>query len=74
MIQLSLRPTVIAGETGENDCKVMFEGRRIGRIREATERLGFNPGWIWAINPPRPIPTWGTGYYRDPDLTLRLVL
>jgi len=38
----------------------LFEGRRVGRIREATERFGFNPGWTWAINPPLPIPTWGT--------------
>ena len=61
MMQLSLRPTVIAGETGENDYGVMFERRRIGRIREANERSGFNPGWTWAINPPLPIPTWGAG-------------
>src|SRR5436190_16378824 len=61
MIQLSLRPTVIAGETGQNDYRVMFEGRRVGRIREATEQLGFNPCWTWAINPPLPIPTWGSG-------------
>ena len=27
--------------TGGNDYKVMFEGRRVGRIREATERFGF---------------------------------
>jgi|SRR5215208_3452602 len=61
MIQLSLCPTVIAGETGENDYRVMFEGRRVGRIREATERFGFNPCWTWAINPPLPIPAWGSG-------------
>ena len=61
MIQLSLRPTVIARETRENDYRVMFEGRRVGRIREATERSGFNPCWTGAINPPLPIPTWGTG-------------
>ena len=36
-------PTVIAGENGENDYLV-FEGRRVGRIREATEWVGFNPG------------------------------
>jgi hypothetical protein len=54
-IQLSFRGTDIAGETGKND---YLEGRRVGRIREATERFGFNPGWTWEINPPLPIPTW----------------
>jgi hypothetical protein len=58
---LSLRATVIGGDRLENDFIVMCEGRTIGRIREATERFGFNPGWTWAINPPLPIPPWGNG-------------
>jgi hypothetical protein len=60
MVQLTLRPTVIAGEAIKNDYIVKFESRSIGRIREATERSGFHPCWTWAINPPLPIPTWGT--------------
>ncbi len=64
---LSLRLTVIGGETAPNDYCVMREGRSIGRIREATERTGFNPGWMWAIQPPLPIPPWGTGFAKTLD-------
>lgn len=59
--ELTLRRTVIGGDTLDNDYCVIHEGRRIGRIREATERGGFNPGWSWHIDPPLPIPPWGTG-------------
>lgn len=58
---LSLRRTVIGGDVLDNDYCVIREGRSIGRIHEATERFGFNPGWTWAINPPLPIPPWGSG-------------
>ena len=58
---LSLRVTVIGGDRLPNDYCVVREGRGIGRIREATERFGFNPGWTWAINPPLPVPPWGNG-------------
>lgn len=58
---LTLRRTVIGGDTLKKDYCVMFEGRSIGRIREATERMGHNPGWDWSINPPLPIPPWGVG-------------
>jgi hypothetical protein len=54
-----------AGTTGSeklaNDFVVLFEGRSVGRIRQADERYGHNPGWDWAINPPLPIPPWGNG-------------
>src|SRR4051812_4237813 len=43
--ELFLRVTVIGGDRLDNDYDVFFEGRRVGRIREATERTGFNPGW-----------------------------
>jgi hypothetical protein len=59
---LSLRPTVIGGDRLDNDYVVIREGREIGRIREATERSGINPGWTWAVNPPLPIPTWANGF------------
>lgn len=51
--ELTLRRTVIGGDTLDNDYCVIHEGRRIGRIREATERGGFNPGWSWHIDPRR---------------------
>jgi hypothetical protein len=54
--QLSLRPTVIAGDLLANDYCVKCEGRSIGRIRRSDERTGR---WDWAINPPLPVPTWG---------------
>lgn len=58
---LTLRRTVIGGDTLKDDYCVYFEGRSVGRIREATERSGHNPGWDWAINLPLPIPTWAKG-------------
>jgi hypothetical protein len=60
-MDLKLRPTVIGGEKLANDFVVLFEDRSIGRIRQAEERVGHNPGWDWAINPPLPIPPWGNG-------------
>jgi hypothetical protein len=59
---LILRATVIGGERLENDYCVFREERSIGRIREATERAGFSPGWVWSINVPLPIPPWGNGF------------
>jgi hypothetical protein len=61
MSDLTLRRTVIGGDTIKNDYGVYFEGRSVGRIREATERMGHNPGWDWAINPPLPVPPWCVG-------------
>jgi hypothetical protein len=60
-MELKLRPTIIGGETSPNDFTVIVEGRRVGRIRQAEERIGHNPGWDWSINPPLPIPTWCVG-------------
>ncbi len=60
-LPLTLRTTVIGGDRLTNDYCVMHDGRSIGRIREATERFGHNPGWDWVINPPLPVPPWGTG-------------
>lgn len=63
--QLTLRPTVIGGDRIKDDYAVYSDGRRVGRIRLATERTGHNPGWDWSINPPLPIPTWGSGSEGD---------
>ncbi len=56
--QLTLRPTVIAGDCLKDDYCVKHGGRSIGRIRRADERTAQ---WDWMINPPLPIPTWGVG-------------
>ena len=60
--ELTLRRTVIGGATINNDYCVFRDGRSIGRIREVTERAGFNPGWTWAVGVPLPIPTWANGF------------
>ena len=57
-MDLKLRPTANGGDKLENDFVVVFEGRSIGRIRQAEERYGPNTGWDWVINPPLPIPPW----------------
>lgn len=67
MTELRTQPTVIGGNKLKNDYIVTREGYSIGRIREAAERLGFNPGWTWSINPPLPIPSWGTGFAKSLD-------
>jgi hypothetical protein len=64
---LVLRPTVIANERLADDYCVFREERSIGRIREAKERSGFNPGWTWSINVPLPIPPWGNGFSSSLD-------
>jgi hypothetical protein len=56
---------VIGGDKLANDYTVIFEGRSVGRIREATERTGHNPGWNWHINPPLPVPPWCHGSAAD---------
>jgi hypothetical protein len=59
-MELKLRPTIIGGDKIDNDFTVVFDGRSIGRIRQADERIGHNPGWDWVINPPLPVPPWCT--------------
>src|ERR1700721_1922718 len=65
MSELFLRPTVIGGDTLANDFEVICEGRSLGRIRQASERIGHNPGWDWGITLPLPVPTWGRGQASD---------
>lgn len=64
---LVLRRTVIGGKALDDDYCVYRDGRSIGRIREAKERSGFNPGWTWAVNVPLPIPPWATGFQYSLD-------
>jgi hypothetical protein len=49
MTTLTLRLTVIAGETRPDDYCVYQHGRAIGRIRLAAERIGHNHGWDWVL-------------------------
>ena len=60
-MQLSLRPTVIAGDKLPNDYCVIHDGRSIGRIRLAEERASRGTIWCWHVNPPLPIPPWCNG-------------
>lgn len=55
-MDLTLRQTVIGGDRLENDYQVIHEGRPIGRIRQADERLGHAPGWDWVIQIMVPLP------------------
>jgi hypothetical protein len=60
-MQLSLRPTVIAGDKLPNDYCVIHDSRSVGRIRLAEERASRGTIWCWHVNPPLPIPPWCNG-------------
>jgi hypothetical protein len=49
--QLSLRPTVIAGEKGKDDYLVIWNGISIGRIPEVTA-VGGRDAWNWGVSFP----------------------
>jgi hypothetical protein len=55
---LTLRPTVIAGERLADDYCVRRDGRSVGCIRLAHERTGQSEGWDWSINVPLPVVVW----------------
>jgi hypothetical protein len=44
-----------------NDYCVIHDGRCIGRIRLADDRSWQGTVWVWNINPPLPVPSWGNG-------------
>lgn len=58
---LSLRFTVIGGETAEGDFTVMREGRPIGRIRSSFDHVSNKPTWSWNITVPLPVGAWTRG-------------
>lgn len=58
---LILRPTVIGGTRLKDDFAVLFEGRRVGRIRLAPGRIGQPSSWDWVVNPPLLVPSWCAG-------------
>src|SRR5437879_1604988 len=63
MLDLALRPTTIKRNARDSDFAVIWTsetfGARVGRIRLADERTP--QVWDWHINPPIPIPPWGSG-------------
>lgn len=66
MPALTLRRTIIAGDTLPDDYVVIHDGRAIGRIRKATEREGAQRAiWDWMINIPIAIPPGCTGTAED---------
>ncbi len=60
-MQLTLRKTVIGGETLTDDYVVVHGSSRVGRIRLATERNWRGAIWVWNVNPPLPVPLWCNG-------------
>jgi hypothetical protein len=58
---LTLRATVIGNDLLKNDYSVIHEGRSVGRIRLADERVSQGNVWEWHVNPPLPIPPWCNG-------------
>jgi hypothetical protein len=60
-MNLSLRKTVIAGDTLKDDYCVIHEGRSVGRIRLAEERSWQGVVWTWNVNVALPIPAWCNG-------------
>ncbi|MCK1322134.1 hypothetical protein IVA94_14785 [Bradyrhizobium sp. 156] len=61
MSELKLRRTVIGGQRLDDDFIVLHDGRSVGRIRRAAERIGHNPGWDWTVTIPLPVPAWTHG-------------
>jgi hypothetical protein len=49
--QLTLRPTVIAGEKGKDDYCVIWNGLIIGRILKVTA-VGGREAWNWGVSFP----------------------
>lgn len=60
-MDLTLRPTVIAGDKLENDYCVIHDGRGVGRIRPARRAGITGHGLGLERNPSLPIPTWCNG-------------
>lgn len=58
---LSLRPTVIGGETAEGDYSVYREGRLIGRIRKTEDHVHGTEVHAWTITVPLPMAAWCHG-------------
>ncbi|UGY23697.1 hypothetical protein HU675_0038080 [Bradyrhizobium septentrionale] len=44
---------------------MIHEGRKVRRIRLATERASLQPGWDWHITVPLPVHPWCNGTATD---------
>lgn len=60
-MDLSLRKTVIGGETLEDDYVVWRDGREIGRLRRSFHHVEKVPEWVWHITVPLPMAAWTHG-------------
>jgi hypothetical protein len=60
-MDLTLRKTVIGGETAEGDFTVIHDGRQIGRIRGTFDHVANTPMWSWNITVPLPMAAWCHG-------------
>jgi len=58
---LSMRPTLIGGETAEGDFTVIHDGRFVGRIRKAEGHVHSGTVWNWHITVPLPMAAWTRG-------------
>lgn len=64
--QLFLRPTVIAGERGDDDYQVIWRGIPIGRILKQPGVPHGRPNWSWGIIfPHKPQHSWMRGLESD---------
>jgi hypothetical protein len=60
-MDLSLRKTVIGGETAEGDFVVIHEGREVGRIRKTEDHVHGTEVHAWSITVPLPMAAWCHG-------------
>lgn len=58
---LSMRLTVIGGETAEGDYSVFREERIVGRIRATEDHVHNTQVWSWSITVPLPLAAWCHG-------------
>lgn len=60
-MDLTLRKTLIGGETAEGDFTVIHDGRQIVRIRGTFDHVSNKPMWSWNITVPLPMAAWSHG-------------
>jgi hypothetical protein len=60
-MDLTLRKTVIGGETADGDFTVWHEGRQIGRIRKTDDHVHGTEVHAWGITVPLPMAAWCHG-------------
>jgi hypothetical protein len=64
--QLSLRPTVIAGDRLDNDYQIIWRGMSVGRIQQQPGIPVGRPNWSWGVAfPGQPQPPGHRGLCSD---------